>query len=384
MVIFHLGPIKSTIAAVLGTMILALGEVVFSIIYIKLFGASIITSSSIIIRMILPIPQIVIALSIIYLFNKYNLYLFNFKTIDRDSLKTFESKRIKKISVLILILLVVLFTQIALNIFVVNASFIMLKSIPLPKMGMISTVFLILGVTAMALLIKQLFELTQKESQYYAQALYIDTLDELYTAVRSERHDIINHLQTIYGFSQLGYTEEVQDYINDLLGGNILSNEFINTGTPGLTALFYIKSGIARTNEIKFRVTVEKKIENLRISSYELNNILGNLINNAFDAVMQLENSQRDVNVYIGADDNKYIFTVSNYGHIDEDAKLKIMKKGFSTKKGEHAGLGLHICKNVVEKYDGNLEIKNSDNHMVEFSVLFPRHIEKEPITAVP
>ena len=113
-------------------------------------------------------------------------------------------------------------------------------------------------------------------------------MDELFTTVRSERHDIINHLQTIYGFNQLGYTSEVQNYLDELLEGSILSNEFIVTGHPALTALIYIKSGVARSNNIEFQVVVEEQIDTLGIPSFELNNILGNLINNALDAAMLL------------------------------------------------------------------------------------------------
>jgi hypothetical protein len=375
--IFRLGPVKSITVTFFGTMVLALAEVIFTLIIIKLVGPTIVTSTHPLIRLIVPLPQIIMAIILIYLCYRFEFYLFNFKPINQESAATFESKRIKTIAILVLILLLVIFVQIALNIFVINEAFRISRSVSLPMMGLISSIILILGVPAMGLIIRQLVELTQKESQYHAQAMYIDTLDELYTAVRSERHDIINHLQTIYGFNQLGYTDEVQNYLKELLGGNILSNEFIVTGTPGLTALFYIKSGIARTNDIEFKVAVEQPLENLKISPYELNNILGNLINNAFDAVMPLETKQRIVNVYISADDYNYVFTVSNYGYINEETKEKILKKGFSTKKGEHAGLGLHICQSLAKKYGGYLEIRNSDKHMVEFSVLFPINPEK-------
>ncbi len=376
MVIFHLGAIKSIIATVFGITVLLLGETISTIIIVNLFGGAIVASNDSI-RLIVPLPQIMMTLIIIYFCTRFEFHLFNFKPIKQEPIVSFESKRTKTIAILVLILLVVIFVQIVFNIFVINESFGLLQAVPLAISGTISAIILILGVLAMGLLIRQLVELTQKESQYHAQAMYIDTLDELYTAVRSERHDIINHLQTIYGFNQLGYTEEVQNYLSELLGGNILSNEFIVTGTPGLTALFYIKSGIARTNEIEFHVAVDQQIENLKVSPYELNNILGNLINNAFDAVMLCENKQRIVNVYVGADDYNYVFKVSNYGYINEDTKQNILKKGFSTKNGEHSGLGLHICQSLARKYGGCLEIRNSDEHMVEFSVLFPRNLEK-------
>jgi len=229
----------------------------------------------------------------------------------------------------------------------------------------------------MLFLIINLLELTKKESQYETQSAYIETLDELFTTVRSERHDIINQLQTIYGFNQLGYTSEVQNYLDELLEGSILSNEFIVTGHPALTALIYIKSGVARSNDIEFQVVVEEQIDTLGIPSFELNNILGNLINNALDAAMLLDKDKRIVNINIGTDSNYYIFKVSNHGHIEDDLIQKIKQKGFSGKGGEHLGLGLYICNTLIKKYGGYMDIVNTDNQMIEFSIFFPKDKQK-------
>jgi len=253
------------------------------------------------------------------------------------------------------------------------------KNVQPQVIGAIAALAVAIALTGMVFLILQLVELAQKENVYQMQSVYVDTLDELYAAIRSERHDIINHLQTIYGFTQLGYVEEVQNYLRELLGGSVLSNEFIVTGTPGLTALFYIKSGIARSSDIKFNVNVERQIEGLNLSPYELNNILGNMINNAFEAVMSQDVNQRIVNVFIGGDDS-YVLKVANNGYISDHDKKKIFEKGYSTKKGEHSGLGLYIIKRLVNKYGGCMEMQNTDNGMVEFSVSFPQQPEKRDL----
>jgi len=376
-VIFKLNLIKSIIANILGVIVLIGGETAFTYIIADQFGSSIIMSDNPLITLFIPLPQIIMALTIIYLCKRFEFHLFDYKETNEHASNAFEGKRIKTITVLILVLLLVIIVQLIFNLFVINKEYGIFSGISLPIFGVISATVLILGVVSMGFLIMQLMELTHKESQFHTQALYIETLDELYTAIRSERHDIINHLQTIYGFNQLGYTQEVHSYLKELLGGNILSNDFIVTGTPGLTALFYIKSGVARTNDIKFQVNMERQIDKLAVSPYELNNILGNLINNAFDAVMPLDTGQRLVNVYIGADDDNYIFTVANYGYIDDQLQQNILKKGFSTKAGEHAGLGLYTCNKLVTKYGGRLEIKNSHNHMVDFSVVLPINLVK-------
>jgi|GEM_PF-562168 Signal transduction histidine kinase regulating citrate/malate metabolism len=375
----QLGLRRALVATVLGTIILSLGELVSTQIIVQGLGVNLQKITNPMIIMIIPLPQIVLAAIIIYLSLRFKLHLFDFQTSKTGFLETAMGSRKYTTMGLVLILLLVILVQLLFSVMVINQEFQFFKGLPLSTMGSLSTSIIILGVITMAFLIVRLVELTEKEGQYHLQAVYIDTLDELYTAIRSERHDIINHLQTIYGFNKLGYIEEVQYYLDELLGGNILSSEFVITGTPGLTALLYIKSGIARTNDIQFEVSADQAIDRLPVSPYEINNILGNLINNAFDAVLSLHSSERIVTLHIGADDKNYIFKVSNPGHIEEQVIQKLMKKGFSTKQGEHAGLGLHICQQIINKYGGRMEVTNADN-VVEFSVYLPMSPAKEDV----
>ncbi len=378
MIYFNLGPIKSLVATFLGVILLLAGEAIFTPIILKIFGIGIqeIMSSKILV-LFLPLPQMVLSLIIIYICRKYSLHIFDFKESRETTQGDSRQRRIKIITSLVIIQLLVILVQLAFSILVINNTYSIFKGISLTTIGYISGAVQILGVISMLFLIINLLELTKMESQYETQSAYIETLDELFTTVRSERHDIINHLQTIYGFNQLGYTSEVQNYLDELLEGSILSDEFIVTGHPALTALIYIKSGVARSNNIEFQVVVEEQIDTLGIPSFELNNILGNLINNALDAAMLFDKDKRIVNINIGTDSNHYIFKVSNHGHIEDDLIQKITQKGISVKGGDHLGLGLYICNTLIKKYGGYMDIVNTDNQMIEFSVFFPKDKQK-------
>jgi len=375
---FNLGPIQSFVATFLGAIVLLAGEAVFTPIILKISGINIqeIMNSKLLVPFI-PLPQIILTMIIIYLCSKYNFHLFDFSESKEITQDASRQRRNKIITSLIIIQLSVILVQLAFSVLVINNTYSIFKGITLTTVGYITCAFQIVGVISMLFLIINLLELTGKESQYEVQSAYIETMDELFTAVRSERHDIINHLQTIYGFNQLGYTSEVQNYLAELLEGSIIANDFIITGHPALTALIYIKSGLARSNDIKFQVMVEEQIDKLGIPSFELNNILGNLINNALDAAMLLDKDKRIVNINIGTDSIHYIFKVSNHGHIEDDLIKKIMQKGFSSKGGEHSGLGLHICNTLIKKYGGYMDIANTDHQMIEFSVFFPREGRK-------
>ena len=89
----------------------------------------------------------------------------------------------------------------------------------------------------------------------------------------------------------------------------------------------------------------------------DLITILGNLIENAFDACLEKE-GQGQVDVFIDEDEENVIIEVSDNGKkIDEEIKDDIFKNGVSS-KGKGRGIGLSTIKGRVDLYGGNIEIK--------------------------
>lgn len=58
---------------------------------------------------------------------------------------------------------------------------------------------------------------------------------------------------------------------------------------------------------------------------------------------------------------------------IPEEDKERVLEKGF--KKGEKAGsgLGMYLAKEVIESYDGSIEVKDSDLGGARFDI----HLKK-------
>ncbi len=122
---------------------------------------------------------------------------------------------------------------------------------------------------------------------------------------------------------------------------------------------------------IQLNFEIESDVPHIAVPSYELNRIVGNLINNAFDAVANLERVNQWVNVSIHEQESNYIFKVSNYGNIDPRIAQNIFSRGYTTKQDSHSGLGLYIIVQLVQKYGGKIILESKDN-MVEFTVTLP------------
>ena len=237
------------------------------------------------------IPEVGLVTLLICLVNRFNLRVFDFININPYDLSNSNNHRDNVIPVMTGIMLVLLIFQFLLNLnvlYVYPSHFI--KSISLEDAGILSSILMIVIFVIIVLVINQLMVMSSKENEYLVQLAYLSTVDELFTAIRAEGHDRINHLQTLYGFIQLGNLNETRKYLEELMGDIIISQHHVVQGNPGLSALFYIKSGIAISKGIELSFEIGSDVSRIAVPAYELNRIVGNLINNALKNADLLRN----------------------------------------------------------------------------------------------
>lgn len=370
MIAWRLGLFRALIPTIIGMLILILSESLCISIVIRVSNLTIadIMQHSFYWTFI---PQIMLVLAVIKIINRFNLHIFDFNEYNlNDSSNATGYNSVTMLTGLALLLLIL---QMVLNLNIVYAyPSHFFKSISLEDTGVLSVILMITIFVTMVLIINQLLVMSTKENEYQVQLAYLSTVDELFTAIKAEGHDRINHLQTLYGFIQLGNLNESRKYLEELMGDIIISQHHVVPGNPGLSALFYIKSGIATSQAIQLNLEIKSDIARIGVPSYELNRIVGNLINNAFDAVANLERENQWVNVSIYEKESYYIFKVSNYGNIDSQTAQNIFLRGYTTKQGSHSGMGLFIIVQLVQKYQGKIMLESKEN-VVEFTVTLPK-----------
>ena len=367
---WRLGLFKALIPTIIGMLVLILSESLCVSIVIRISNLTILDLMQKYFLWVF-IPQIMLVLAVIKIIERFNLHVFDFYNYNlRDSSNAAGYNSITMFTGLVLLLLIL---QMMLNLSIVYACpSHFFKSISLEDAGVISTILMITIFVTMVLIINQLLVMSAKENEYLVQLAYLSTVDELFTAIRAEGHDRINHLQTLYGFIQLGNLNETRKYLEELMGDIIISQHHMVQGNPGLSALFYIKSGIATSQGIQLSFKIESDVSHIAVPSYELNRIVGNLINNAFDAVADLERENQWVSVSVYEQEGNYIFKVSNYGNIDQQNASKIFSSGHTTKQGSHSGMGLYIIAQLLQKYEGKIMLESKEN-VVEFMFSLPK-----------
>ncbi len=137
-------------------------------------------------------------------------------------------------------------------------------------------------------------------------------------------------------------------------------------------------------NQIKYGIDLDtnlKEVPPVMVNPDEISQVWTNLIQNAIQAM----NSEGDMLVETYRDGDYVVVAVEDKGPgIPPDIQDKIFQPFFTTKKkGEGTGLGLDICKKIVEKFDGELTF-TSEPGRTRFETRLPVATEEQLKNAEP
>nr|WP_281423143.1 GHKL domain-containing protein [Paenibacillus oenotherae] len=213
---------------------------------------------------------------------------------------------------------------------------------------------------------------TKDQAVTETQSAYIDEMNSLFTSIRGQRHDFLNHISTISALVELDKIKELKEYTGELVEDVLKINDIISIGQPAIAALVQSKSVSAEVKDIQFTfsfTTLKEFPEGVR--SVDCVRAIGNLVDNAFDEVMKLPKEERIVKLIGEIESGILKLSVYNKGTIHDAIIEKIFEAGISSKNAqEHSGLGLAITLDIVRKYKGSIRIDNSDG--VTFVIEIP------------
>lgn len=198
----------------------------------------------------------------------------------------------------------------------------------------------------------------------------LEELEQLNRTLRSQRHDFLNQLQVIHGLMQLGDYDDADDYLRRVYGNIHSLGRVMRTAQPAVNALIAAKDADCARRGITMEMSISTQLEQLCLPGWELCRVLGNLIDNAMEA---LQGKSGTVRLSIHEDLTHYHFCVWNDGPpIDEKHRAHIFMPGYSTKTGDGRGMGLHITRQLVEKVGGAIKLE-SDSSGTGFTVSLPK-----------
>jgi HD-like signal output (HDOD) protein/nitrogen-specific signal transduction histidine kinase len=149
----------------------------------------------------------------------------------------------------------------------------------------------------------------------------------------------------------------------------------VNLLVTDLERLF--QAGMFSVREIRIEVKLDHAIPSLSINKNKLKQILINLLKNAMEASPAGGNitvSTKD-NIYFGSGQFIEIKIEDKGPGLPEDVLRRLYSPATSTKGKDHAGLGLTICKSLVDELKGMIRCDSSPVTGTVFYVYVPRNI---------
>lgn len=199
---------------------------------------------------------------------------------------------------------------------------------------------------------------------------YSPVISELLEDVRRRQHDFKNHLNTVYGLilvsDEKNVKETISQYINSLNVSLENIEKVLQINNVVVTAIIYNKINEASKLNIKFRYTIQGESLKFPFKDYELSEVLNNLLDNAFEAVLISENDFKKVYLNIGYLEEDCVIEIGNTGkRIEFNDIRKIFDRGYTTKKGEGHGYGLYNVKKIVESYGGRIQLSFENSYTI-------------------
>ena len=189
---------------------------------------------------------------------------------------------------------------------------------------------------------------------------HCEEVQNMYRQTRGWRHDYHNHIQTMKAYLSMGKTEELEEYLNKLDADLSTVDTVIKTGNVMVDAVLNSKISLAASKGIavEAKAIVPKDLDT-SITEVDVCLIVGNLIDNAIEACMKIEQeSERFIRVYMDILKGQFYIYIMNA--IGENPK-KAGGSYISTKNQEHHGFGLMRIDKVVDKYHGYLERQHEE-----------------------
>ncbi len=202
-------------------------------------------------------------------------------------------------------------------------------------------------------------------------------LESLNGTLRAQRHDFMNHLQVVYSLMEMEEYGEAREYIERVYGDIQRVGKALKTSLPAVNALLAAKEAACREKGIALELDFTSSWQGIPMPAWELCRVLGNLIDNAMDALLSVPEAERPpagmrISVSLGEDVQAFTFAVANNGPaIPPELQRSIFQMGFTTKRAGR-GMGLHIVSELMRAYSGTISLESTDAE-TRFSGSLPR-----------
>jgi len=191
---------------------------------------------------------------------------------------------------------------------------------------------------------------------------------ENYQTKRRQIHDSNQRINLLKMYIQSGQIEEACNYIDEIQ--DKINTEGIKIGIGMEEIDFILDSKITKAEKFDISIRTDMDVCFCPLGRDDLCVLLGNLLDNAIEAVKEIsEKGRRKIFLKLKTVNNMFLLEIKNT-YIGE---RKIINNKYTTtkKNKELHGLGLDSCRSIVECYDGIMEILDENDQFIVVVTIF-------------
>ena len=195
--------------------------------------------------------------------------------------------------------------------------------------------------------------LEQKISMYANQ---LDTIMKTENKIRGLQHDMKHHIIQLELMAKQNGQSDIEEYLQNM--ADFMSNpeEVVHTGNLDIDSV--LNYMISKAEQVLKEVNVKVNIPSDIASHFNINVIIGNLLENAIEAAVNTENKILDIDIHY-KQGVLYLDISNSYSN-----KVTVKEHRFLTsKEDDHKhGIGLDNVKKMVEEHNGVLQFCYDEN----------------------
>ncbi|MFI1421400.1 ATP-binding protein [Streptomyces sp. NPDC020731] len=204
----------------------------------------------------------------------------------------------------------------------------------------------------------------------------LDSTRGLIDALRAQDHEHANRMHTLLGLLELEMYEDAVEFVGEVVGDHRATSEQVTEKIrdPLLAALLVGKATVAAERGVALWVSDGTRLPDRLIDPRGLVTVVGNLVDNALDAVAGTPHAR--VEVELRAEGRTAVLVVRDTGPgIPPEHRELIFSEGWSTKEPpahRERGIGLPLVRRLAERQGGSANVGEAHGGGAEFTVVLP------------